>query len=335
MTSETTVLEISRRLRRNRKSPAVRDLYQENRLDPGKFIAPLFIVEGENQKQAIPSMPDIYRLSIDNLLREVEILSKLGVNVINLFPYIAESKKDAEGSEAYNEESLVYRAVKKVKSEFPHICLMVDVALDPYTSHGHDGLLDSNGYVTNDASVEALARLSLVLAEAGVDFVTPSDMMDGRVGYIRKALDDAHFEQVGIITYAVKFVSAFYGPFRAALDSAPRFGDKKTYQVNPANSREALLECLLDEEEGADALIIKPGLPYLDIIVKAKEQIHIPVGAYHVSGEYAMIMAAGQKGWLDTERAMEESLMAIHRAGADFILTYAARMIAERLAARA
>lgn len=331
MTTQTERLEIANRPRRNRKSPAIRDLFQETRLDPSKFIAPLFIIDGENQKDPINSMPDVYRLTIDQLLKEVEALIKVGVRSINLFPYIPAERKDALASEAFRSNNLISRAISTVKQEFPEVCVMVDVALDPYTDHGHDGLLDNNGYVANDITVEALARQSILMAEAGADIVTPSDMMDGRIGYIRKELDDAGFDQVGIISYAVKFVSAFYGPFRDALNSAPRFGDKKTYQVNPANCREALLECLLDENEGADALIIKPGLPYLDVIVKAKEQTHLPIGAYHVSGEYAMIMAAGQKGWLDADRAMEESLLSIRRAGADFILTYAARKIAERL----
>lgn len=328
----TTALELTRRPRRNRKSPAIRSLFQENRLDAAKLIAPLFIIEGENKKDPIASMPDVYRLTIDQLLKEVEILTRLGVRAVNLFPYVPSEKKDSIASEAFKENNLIFRAVQALKKEFPETCVMVDVALDPYTDHGHDGLLDNTGYVANDITVEALARMSLFLAEAGVDIVTPSDMMDGRIGYIRKTLDEAEFDQVSIISYAVKFVSAFYGPFRDALNSAPRFGDKKTYQVNPTNCREALLECLLDEEEGADALIIKPGLPYLDVILKAKEQTYIPVGAYHVSGEYAMIMAAGQKGWLDADRAMEESLLSITRAGADFILTYAARKIAEKLA---
>lgn len=332
MTTETERLEIHSRPRRNRKSPAIRDLFQETRLDPSKFIAPLFVIDGDNRKEPISSMPDISRLTIDHLIKEVEILYKLGVRSVNLFPYVPAELKDAAASEAFREGNLISRAISTLKRELPDVCVMVDIALDPYTDHGHDGLLDSSGYVANDITVEALARLSIAMAEAGADIVTPSDMMDGRIAYIRRELDHAGFDQVGIISYAVKFVSAFYGPFRDALNSAPRFGDKKTYQVNPANCREALLECLLDEQEGADALIIKPGLPYLDVIVKAKEQTHLPVGAYHVSGEYAMIMAAGQKGWLDADRAMEESLLSIRRAGADFILTYAARKIAERLA---
>lgn len=321
-----------RRLRRNRKSPAVRSFLQETRLHPSQFIAPLFVVEGSQQKQAIASMPDIYRYSQDLLVREVQQLYQLGIRAVDLFAYVPQEKKDRYGSEAFRRGNLIYQSLQLLKKEIPEMCLMVDIALDPYTDHGHDGIVGENGEILNDPSIIALGEMSLLAAEAGADIVAPSDMMDGRVGYIRHVLDQAGFDQVSILSYAVKFTSAFYGPFRDALQSAPRFGNKATYQVNPANSREALLECLVDEHEGADMLLIKPALPYLDIISKAKSQSLIPVGAYQVSGEYAMIMAAGQKGWIDAKRAMIECLTSIKRAGADFIFTYAAKWMAEEFA---
>jgi porphobilinogen synthase len=292
-------------------------------------VVPLFILEGENHKQAIHSMPGIERMSIDLALREVENLFKSGIQAVDLFPVIPSEKKDAAATEALREDNLVCRAIQALKKEFPDLCIMVDVALDPYTSHGHDGLVDDSGYVINDPTVEVLARMSVLAAAAGADVIAPSDMMDGRVAYIRGALDDAGFEQVSILSYAAKYASAFYGPFRDALGSAPKFGDKKQYQMDPANVREALLECALDEAEGADMLLIKPGLPYLDVIAKVRAQTQLPLGAYHVSGEYAMVMAAGEKGWINPVRCMHESLMALKRAGADFILTYAAKMMLE------
>ena len=306
-------------------------MLQENRLHPSQLVAPLFIVDGENQRQPISSMPGVERLSIDHLLREVTALYQLGIRAVDLFAYVPQEKKDRWGTEALRPGNLLVQAIQAVKSEIPEMCLMVDIALDPYTDHGHDGIVSDNGEILNDASVEALGKMSLLAAEAGADVIAPSDMMDGRVAYIREILDDAGFTNVSILSYAVKFVSAFYGPFRDALQSAPRFGDKKTYQVNPANCREALLECLLDEEEGADMLLIKPALPYLDVIAKARQQTHLPIGAYHVSGEYAMIMAAAQNGWIKGPQAMMESLISIKRAGADFIFTYAAKMAAEHL----
>jgi porphobilinogen synthase len=304
-------------------------MLQENRLFPSQLIAPLFIVEGDQQMQPIPSMPEVYRLSIDTMLKEVEELYQLGVRAVDLFAYVPNSKKDPLGTEAIRSGNLLHRSILAIKREIPDMCVMADIALDPYTDHGHDGVLNDKGEVDNDPSIEMLAKMSLLAADAGVDVVAPSDMMDGRVAYIRRTLDRFGYNQVSILSYAVKFVSAFYGPFRNALDSAPKIGDKKGYQVNPGNSREAILECILDEAEGADMVLIKPALPYLDIIAKAKEQIQIPIGAYHVSGEYAMLMAAAERGWIDRDKALAESLLSIKRAGSDFILTYGAKHMAK------
>lgn len=324
-------LDIAHRPRRNRKSDAVRSLLQETRLDPANFVAPLFVVEGHHQKQSIDSMPGVYRLSIDLLLKEAEALLKLGVKAIDLFPALAPEKKDHFGSDAIRDDNLIARSLAALKKNLPELCVMVDIALDPYTNHGHDGLINSEGCVLNDATIEVLGKMSLHAAQAGADVVAPSDMMDGRIGYIRSLLDSHGYIDVSILSYAAKYASAFYGPFRDALQSAPKFGDKKGYQMNPANCREALLECALDEVEGADMLLIKPALPYLDIIAKVKAITNLPVGAYHVSGEYAMVKAAALNGWIDGKRVMLESLLSIKRAGADFIFTYAAREAAEWL----
>lgn len=328
---DSSRLDITRRLRRNRKSPAVRSFLQETRLHPSDFIAPLFVVEGEKQKQPVASMPDVFRLSLDLLVKETVQLYEAGIRAVDLFAFVPSEKKDRWGTEARREGNLICETLKTLKREIPDMCLMADIALDPYTDHGHDGIIGENGDVLNDPSVVALGEMALRAAEAGADVIAPSDMMDGRVAYLRNLLDQSGFHQVSILSYAVKFASAFYGPFREALQSAPRFGNKSTYQVNPANSREALLECLLDDQEGADMLLIKPALPYLDIISKVREQTLLPVGAYQVSGEYSMIMAAGQNGWIDPKRAMMESLLSIKRAGADFIFTYAAKAMGEAL----
>lgn len=327
----TQAMNLPIRLRRNRKSVAIRNILQETRLHPADFISPLFVLEGHNEKQSIRSMPGIYRYSIDLLLKEVEECLKLGIQGVDLFMYISPEKKDPFGSEAYREDNLMVRSIRAVKAAFPNLCVMVDIALDPFTDHGHDGLVNQTGEVLNDESVYALGKMCLLAAQAGVDVVAPSDMMDGRVGYIRSLLDQEGFSNVNILAYAAKYASAFYGPFREALNSAPAFGDKKGYQLNPANQREALLECRLDEVEGADMLLIKPAIAYLDIISKVRERTNLPLGAYHVSGEYAMVKAAAQMGWIDGDRVMYESLLSIKRAGADFILTYAAKEIAERL----
>lgn len=322
---------LNRRPRRNRQTGAIRALVQETYLHPNQLVSPVFVVEGTLQKQAISSMPDIFRHSLDLLISEVTSLYRLGIRAVDLFCYVAPEKKDAYGSEAIKEGNLLQQAVRFLKQEIPDMCLMVDIALDPFTTHGHDGVLNAQGGIDNDATLNLLAQMAILAAEAGADIVAPSDMMDGRVAYIRKALDQAGYFSVGILSYAAKYASAFYSPFREALNSAPKFGDKKSYQMNPANLREALMECQLDELEGADMLLIKPALPYLDVIAKVREITHLPLGAYHVSGEYAMVMAAAQQGWLDANLIFKESLLAIKRAGADFILTYAAKRVAEVL----
>lgn len=323
---------LTRRPRRNRQSPAIRALVQETHLHPSQLIAPLFVLEGQHNKQVIRSMPGIFRYSLDLLVQEVVALYELGIRAIDLFCIVPPEKKDALASEAIRPHNLLQQAICTLKKEVPEMCLMVDIALDPFTDHGHDGVVNEKGQIDNDSTLSVLAQMSILAAEAGADIVAPSDMMDGRVAYIRRALDRAGYTQVGILSYAAKYASAFYGPFREALGSAPKFGDKKTYQMHPANVREALLECSIDEEEGADMLLIKPALPYLDVITKVRAMTSLPIGAYHVSGEYAMVMAAAQNGWLDPDLIFEESLLSIKRAGADFILTYAARRMAENLA---
>lgn len=319
------------RPRRNRKSSAIRALTQENRLHPNMFVAPLFVCEGQERQEAIASMPGVCRLSLDLLAEEVKTLYRLGIRSIDLFPVIPMHLKDPFGSEAIRRGNLLQRAVDMVKQTIPEMCVMVDIALDPFTDHGHDGLVNEQGYVLNDETLEVLGEMSLLAAEAGADIVAPSDMMDGRVGYIRHYLDRDGYQDVGILAYAAKYASSFYGPFRDALQSAPKFGDKKSYQMDPANAREALREAYLDEIEGADMLLIKPALAYLDIVAKVRAETNLPLGAYHVSGEYAMVMAAAERGWLDADRVFAESLLSIRRAGADFILTYAARRMAEKL----
>lgn len=317
------------RPRRNRQTAAIRGLVQETHLHPSQLIAPLFIVEGKSQQQAIASMPGVFRYSLDLLLKEVMTLHQLGIRAVDLFCYVPTEKKDAQGSEAIKPGNFLQQAIRLLKQEIPDMCLMVDIALDPFTTHGHDGVINGQGIIDNDATLLILGQMSILAAEAGADIVAPSDMMDGRIAYIRAALDQAGFTSVGILSYAAKYASAFYGPFREALNSAPKFGDKKGYQMNPANMREAIRECQLDEWEGADMLLIKPALPYLDVIAKVREVTTLPLGAYHVSGEYAMVMAAAQNGWLDERRIFEECLLSIKRAGADFILTYAAKLVAE------
>lgn len=320
-----------KRPRRNRQSQAIRELVQETRLHPSNFVAPLFIAEGVGQKQPILSMPGIFRFSLDLLVQEVLELYRLGIRAVDLFCYIPSEKRNAMASEAVQDNNLLQQAIRLLKQEIPDLCLMVDIALDPFTDHGHDGLVNHEGDVDNDSTLIVLGQMAVLAAQAGADIVAPSDMMDGRVAYLRSELDEAGFSSVGILSYAAKYASAFYGPFREALNSAPKFGDKKSYQMNPGNIREALLESRLDELEGADMLLIKPALPYLDVIAKVREATHLPVGAYHVSGEYSMVMAAAQKGWLDADRVFEECLLSIRRAGADFILTYAAKQVAERM----
>ena len=316
-----------RRPRRNRKSEAVRNLVEETQLSVKDLIFPMFLVEGSNQKIEVASMPGIYRYSTDLMLKEIEDCMKLGITAVDVFPAYPESKKDKLASESYNPETFYLKALREIKRNFPELCLMSDVAMDPYSSDGHDGLV-KDGKILNDETLEILAKMSLAQAEAGVDILGPSDMMDGRVGYIREALDQHGFTDTSIMSYTAKYASAFYGPFRDALDSAPKFGDKKTYQMNPANSQEALIEADLDMEEGADFLMVKPALSYLDIIKLLSDNYPLPIAAYNVSGEYSMIKASAERGWIDGERAMLEMLTSIKRSGAKIILTYFAKEFA-------
>lgn len=316
------------RPRRNRKSTVIRDMVQETRLHASNLIFPLFIVDGSNQRTEVASMPGIYRLSIDNLLHEIESCLKLGLRAFDLFPNIEESLKDKYATEATREGNLYLRAIAEVKKRFPEACVVTDVAMDPYSSDGHDGIVE-HGEILNDETLEVLGNMALAHAQAGADIIAPSDMMDGRIGYIRSLLDDNGFTNVSLMSYTAKYASAFYGPFRDALNSAPKHGDKKTYQMNPANAREALIEGQLDAEEGADFLMVKPGLPYLDVIKLLHDNFDLPIAAYNVSGEYAMIKAAAQNGWLDEERAIMETLLAFRRAGATSILTYHAKEVLE------
>ncbi len=314
------------RPRRNRKSEVIRQMVRETHLSASNLIFPLFIIEGKRQKTEIASMPGIYRYSIDNLLREVESCLNLGLNSFDLFPNIDDSLKDKYATESYKEESLYLRAIKEVKQNFPEACVITDVAMDPYSSDGHDGIVE-NGHILNDETLEVLGKMALAHAQHGADIIAPSDMMDGRVGYIREVLDENNFTNVSIMSYSAKYASAFYGPFRDALNSAPKFGDKKTYQMDPANQTEALIEAELDEAEGADFLMVKPALSYLDVIKVIKDNTNLPVAAYNVSGEYAMIKAAVQNGWLNEQKAITEVLTSIRRAGATAILTYHAKEV--------
>lgn len=315
------------RPRRNRKSQVIREMVQENHLHASDFIFPLFIIDGVNRKTEVNSMPGIFRYSIDHLLREIESCLKLGLRSFDLFPNIEEALKDRIASESLNENGLYLRAIKEVKQNFPEACIVTDVAMDPYSSDGHDGFAE-NGEIVNDKTLTILGNMAVAHAKAGADIIAPSDMMDGRVQYIREALDQAGFSNVSIMSYTAKYASAFYGPFRDALDSTPKFGDKKSYQMNPANQREALIEGALDTQEGADFLMVKPALAYLDVIKLMKDNFDLPIAAYNVSGEYAMVKAAIQNGWLDN-RAITETLMGIKRAGADVILTYHAKEVLE------
>lgn len=315
------------RPRRNRKSAAIRDLVQETTLSVNDFIFPMFVMEGSGIKSEIKSMPNIFRFSLDTLLEEIKEVSDLGIKSICLFPNYPESKKDKYATESHNSETLYLKALSEIKEKFPHIALMTDVAMDPYSSDGHDGLVD-NGEILNDETLDILGKMALAQARAGADIIGPSDMMDGRIGHIRDVLDDEGFTNVSIMSYSVKYASAFYGPFRDALDSAPKFGDKKTYQMNPANVREALIEGQLDVAEGADFLMVKPAFSYLDVIKTMADNFDLPIAAYNVSGEYAMIKAAAQNGWLDGDKAMLEMLLSIKRAGAKIILSYFAKEFA-------
>ena len=326
-------LDIPTRMRRNRGNEWARRMVREHVLSADDLIWPLFVMDGEKTRVPVPSMPGVERLSIDHAVREAERAARLAIPCIALFPYTDPSLRDETGSEALNPDNLVCRAIAAIKREVPEVGILCDVALDPFTSHGHDGLL-RDGVILNDETVAVLVKQAIVQAEAGCDIIAPSDMMDGRVGAIRKALDAAQFIDVSIMSYAAKYASAFYGPFRDAVGSAKTLtGDKRTYQMDPGNSDEALREVALDIEEGADMIMVKPGLPYLDIVQRVKETFGMPTFAYQVSGEYAMIMAASQNGWLDGERAMMESLIAFKRAGCDGVLTYFAPRVAEKLKA--
>jgi len=307
-----------------RKNESIRSLVRETSLSVDDFIVPLFVVEGENVKEEISSMPNYYRLSLDNLEKEIEELWSLGLKSVLLFVKVPDNLKDNHGTEALNPNGLMHRAIKTVKKVQPEMVVMTDVALDPYSSFGHDGVVE-NGEIINDETVEILAKMSLSHAEAGADFVAPSDMMDGRIKAIRKILEENNFKNVGIMSYSAKYASSFYGPFRDALDSAPGFGDKKTYQMDYANRVEAIKETLLDVEEGANIVMVKPGLPYLDIVREVKNSVRVPVSVYQVSGEYAMIKAAAEKGWLNHDAVMVEQLYAFKRAGADLIASYFAK----------
>jgi porphobilinogen synthase len=329
--ADSARLDLVERPRRNRKSDWARRLVRESQLSTDDLIWPVFLTDGAGRRDAVASMPGVERLSVDQAVHEAERAMKLDIPCIALFPYTDPGLRDDQGSEAVNADNLVCQSVRAIKKEFPDLGVLCDVALDPYTSHGHDGLLE-DGKILNDATVAVLVRQALVQAQAGCDIIAPSDMMDGRVGAIRDALDAAGFLDVQIMSYAAKYASAFYGPFRDAVGSAKTLtGDKRTYQMDCGNSNEALREVELDISEGADMVMVKPGMPYLDVLRRVKDTFGMPTFAYQVSGEYAMIMAAANNGWLDGERAMVESLTAFKRAGADGVLTYFAPRVAEKL----
>jgi porphobilinogen synthase len=315
---------LQRRNRILRQSPAIRAMVAETILTPNDFIVPLFIDEGKGVELEIPSMPGYFRRSLDGTVKEVKELWSMGIKSVLLFVKSKDELKDNTGKEAWNPEGLMQRSIKAIKAAVPEIIVMTDVALDPYSSYGHDGIVE-NGEIVNDPTVEALIKMSLSHAAAGADWVAPSDMMDGRIGAIRQALEQQGYTQTGIMAYSAKYASCFYGPFRDALDSAPGFGDKKTYQMDPANRLEAVKEALMDVEEGADIVMVKPALPYLDIIREVKNAVNVPVSAYNISGEYAMIKAAAKMGWINEEKAIIETLTSIKRAGADLIATYFAK----------
>ncbi len=324
------MLDIVYRPRRLRRTAALRRLVQETVLETQDLIYPLFVMEGQNQQVEVPSMPGTFRYTLDHLLKEIDQAVQLGIPAIALFPVVPEAKKDPTGQESFNPNGLIQQCVRQIRQAHPEVAIVTDVALDPYNIDGHDGIVQ-NGEILNDETVEVLIKQALSQAEAGTDIVAPSDMMDGRVGAIREALDDAGYTHVSIMAYSAKYASAYYGPFRDALESAPKAGDKKTYQMDPANAREAIREVELDEMEGADMVMVKPALAYLDIIYRVRESTELPVVAYNVSGEYAMIKAAAQKGWIDGSKVMLETLTAMKRAGADMILTYFAKEAAQHL----
>ncbi len=316
-----------RRPRRNRKSQVIRDMIEETSVGTKDLIFPIFLIDGKNKKTEVDSMPGIFRFSPDLILKEIDECMNLGIRAFDIFPAVEDHLKDTHASRSYDPDFFYLKALREIKKQFPEACIMTDVAMDPYSSDGHDGLVE-DGKILNDESLDILGKMALAQAATGVDILGPSDMMDGRIGYIRKLLDRNGFKDVSIMSYTAKYASAFYNPFRDALDSAPKFGDKKTYQMNPANRKEALIEAELDTAEGADFLMVKPALAYLDIISVLKAGSSLPIAAYNVSGEYSMVKAAAQKGWLDGERVMRECLLSIRRAGADVILTYFAKEFA-------
>lgn len=325
------LLHLTKRPRRNRRTQAIRCLTEETRLTKSDLVAAFFTIDGVKEKHAIPSLPHHDRLSVDLLVKEVERLHVQGIPGIILFPVIPQEEKDDMGSYALKEEGVIPRAIQAIKKEMPSLCIIVDLALDPFTSHGHDGLVSKQGEILNDETVHFLAEIALLYAQAGADIIAPSDMMDGRVAAIRKKLDHHYLKNVGILSCTAKYASSLYTPFRDTLASHVKFGDKKSYHMNPANVREALLEAKLDEEEGADMLMVKPALYYLDVIAKMRAESHLPIGAFHVSGEYAMVMAAHEKNYLNAKNTFYEALLSIKRAGADFILTYAASEVLDLL----
>jgi porphobilinogen synthase len=326
-TAATPSLHLTQRPRRLRRTETLRRMVREHHLSVDDLIYPLFVMAGDDRQVEIASMPGCYRYTLDRLLKEVQDAAALGIGAIALFPLIPDAQKDNAGTESHNPEGLIPRAVRALKQAVPDVVVITDVALDPYSDQGHDGIVQ-DGKILNDETVAVLVQQALTQAAAGADFVAPSDMMDGRVGAIRQALDAAGYLDVGILAYSAKYASAYYGPFRDALDSAPKFGDKKTYQMDAANAREAIREVELDLVEGADIVMVKPALAYLDILCQIKQRTNLPVAAYNVSGEYAMIKAAAQAGWIDEKKVVLETLTSMKRAGADLILTYFAKQVA-------
>jgi len=323
-------IHLIKRPRRNRRSEAMRSLVRETSLTPQDFIYPLFVIEGKDVRSPIESMPGYYRLSIDQIIKEAKEAHALGIPAVALFPNIDENLKDSLATESKNANGLIQRAILELKFNVPDMVVITDVAMDPYSSDGHDGYVEK-GRILNDETLPILADMAVAQAKAGADIVAPSDMMDGRIGFIREALDQSGYEEVGIIAYSVKYASSFYEPFRGALNSSPKAGDKKAYQLDPANVREAIREVKLDVEEGADIVMVKPALPYLDVIRAVRESVDVPIAAYNVSGEYACVKAAGKMGWLDESAIMQEMLISIKRAGADIIFSYFAKEASKNL----
>ncbi len=326
-------INLTSRPRRNRVSESIRSMVRENLVQTTDLAMPLFIIDGKARRQEVKSMPGIFRLSTDLIVEECRNLYQLGIPAVVLFPALDNSLKDPVATESYNDNGLYQKTLTAIKDTIPEITIVTDVALDPYSSDGHDGVVNGRGEIVNDETLPILAKMAVSQAKAGADIIAPSDMMDGRVGCIRQALDDAGFTAVGILAYSAKYASAYYGPFRDALDSAPKHGDKKTYQMDPANVNEAIREILLDIEEGADMVMVKPGLPYLDVLRAVSEVSTVPTAVYNVSGEYAMLKAASLKGWIDYKKAVLEAMLAFKRAGASMILTYHAREVAQWLSA--